>query len=189
MQIGKIGMRFRKAGYKMRKLRNRVVHLHFYNITLLALSFRVSNFVSELQAKTVHTLIFTPRAEPNSSSFFADFFHYSIYDIKSKFASRINASAIFISACVADVLHELVNEISISAVNLYSVEPGFLDSIFCCLGKPMNVRFDFFYSKFSGSTVTVGYSNCGRSNLFKAIFMYDMGPGRSSKRPNLKINK
>src|SRR5690606_35106097 len=75
-----------------------------------------------------------------------------IHDLKQKAGTVLNAAAIVVLPLVSAILQELVNEIAVRRVNLYSIEPG-VTCMARCVGEVLNNMRNLFGMQGAGNHI------------------------------------
>lgn len=98
------------------------------------------------------TLKTTPRAQSHSSPSLPDRCGNCVHYLQRKLAPALNRATIFISALVGGILCELIDDISICSVDLYTVEAG-TNGVLRCSSEAVYVFRNFC------EHVTINYQN------------------------------
>jgi hypothetical protein len=88
------------------------------------------------------TLIATPRTDTNRSLLLTNSLNDCIYDSQPKSTSILDISSIFVCPGIADVLEELVDQVSVRSMDLDSIEPC-ADRVLSSLRVHLDVFVDF----------------------------------------------
>lgn len=90
------------------------------------------------------TLEFAPWADAYSRFLLTDGTTHGINNLQSESAPILDRAPVLVGAPVRHLLEELVNEISMGAVDLDAVKARFMNSISRCFGECLDVRLDFY---------------------------------------------
>lgn len=102
------------------------------------------------------TLEFAPWADAYSRFLLTDGTTHGINNLQSESAPILDRAPVLVGAPVRHLLEELVDEISMGAVDLNAVKARFVDSISRRFGERFDMRLDF-YSHTQISTLTVSF--------------------------------
>lgn len=95
------------------------------------------------------TLERIPRAEPYPRSLSTNSFDNRVNSLQCKSSAVFDASTVCVGPLVADVLEELIDEIPVGSMKLYTVESGF-DSVGRCSSVQGMIFLDFGNREWSG---------------------------------------
>lgn len=140
----------------------------------------------------MHVVVVTDRGQLDSSSVGAEYGDHLIKALQKQSASVGDGSTILISSSVGAVSQELVNQVSISSVQLNSVEAGSL-GIFRASSVELNNIFDFLnchlsrdymilFALFSVNVI----SNSNRRGSNGGFSSNEFRVGRSASMPHLQ---
>lgn len=182
--------------------RQGVRHAHIY-----------ASLLSEYMRLTTHflrrTLEFAPWANAHSRLLLTDGTTHGINHLQSESTPVLDRAPVLVGALVRHLLNELVNEISMGAVDLDAIKARFVDSISRRFGERFDMRFNFYsriqvstsivssgekltwYGKWARNVGSSGERHVRRRNVWEiglllAKLRY---PGSAPQRPDLHIDE
>jgi len=123
-----------------------------------------------------------PGAQPDTSPLLANGSRDRLDDLQSKPISILYAPAVAIRSLVGHILQELLDEISIRSVHLYTVKSSF-DGIPCSLSVELDISPDFSLRHLSRCAVLRVELDGGWSDLRISVGFQNGRVCRSSERP------
>ncbi len=89
------------------------------------------------------TLETAPWAEPDGCPLLPNFLRYCFQNLKSEATPVFNRAAVFIYTLVGDILQELIWEVAVCVMKLYTIETCTMYCVRRSSGKQLHVFFDF----------------------------------------------
>jgi hypothetical protein len=132
-----------------------------------------------------HTIEHTPRAYSERRPLSTNSLHNGICYFERKPSPILDTSTVFICTLVAHVLYELIDQVSVCAVNFNAIEAS-PNCIFCGSDIRGNVLFDFIRGECAWNACLSGESD-GRGTDVGAIVLFGKNGCfcGTSKRPQL----